>query len=165
MFQTFFSYSIVFLPLSVIFPLAICAPSGNHCRDGVSPLVSGLQLPDSKPHGHPATARPPLLPWSFNVPLSPKSKAEQAREKLAFRGLLNCTTLMSTHSATTAFVVIWLDKGHLISECAWSELLRLQRNTSRTVDDRVAPTTEQFSHKGVRFSFVFRGSASYLCPQ
>jgi hypothetical protein len=99
---------------------------------------------------------------SFNVPQSLNSKAEQGREKLAFRGLLNCTALMSTHSATTAFAVIWLDKGHLISECAWSELLRLQRNTSTIDDDRVTPTTEHSSHTGMGFSVVFSRITIYL---
>jgi hypothetical protein len=69
---------------------------------------------------------------------------------------------MSTHSVTTAFAVIWLDKGHLISECAWSELLLLQHNTSTTDDAHV---TRISSHTGVKFSLVLHESAFYLRPQ
>lgn len=66
----------------------------------------------------------------------------QMREKLAYRPLFYCTTRMSIHSLTTAFAVIWRDKWHLISECAWSELLRPQHNTSTTDDADVSLTTE-----------------------
>jgi hypothetical protein len=63
--------------------------------------------------------------------------ADSARGQSAF-----LRPLTWRHSVATASAVIWLDEGHLIGDCAWRELSRLQHNTSTADDARVVPITE-----------------------